>query len=866
MSRVLKELPKNYEYREVETRWQQTWKDEDHYFQKGSDKPQFVIDTPPPYPTGEFHIGNAFNWCYIDFIARFKRMKGYNVMFPQGWDCHGLPTEVKVEETHKITKNDVPRQQFREMCRDLTVANITKMRASMRRMAFSIDWSAEYITMMPYYYGKTQLSFLRMLKAGQIYQSDHPVNFCPRCETAIAFAEVNYSDRTTSLNFFNFDGIEIATTRPELLAACVAVAIHPTDERYAGRAGKTLKVPIFGHDVQIISDEAVDPSFGSGAVMICTFGDKQDVIWWKTHGLPLRKAIDKTGTMTTLAGRYSGMSSGECRREILADMESQGILIRQQPLEQRVGTCWRCKTPIEILSEHQWFVRIPHEAALKAAKEVNWYPEHMFLRMENWIEQMEWDWCISRQRLFATPIPIWFCKDCGEVMVPEESDLPVDPTTDAPKRPCPKCGSSSYKPENDVLDTWMDSSISVLHVTGWDGSQKVPPLFPAQIRPQGHDIIRTWAFYTILRAVSLTGGKPWEQILVNGMVLGEDGFKMSKSRGNVTVPEEILSQYGADSLRQWAAAGAATGSDIQFNWNDVVAANRFLTKMWNISRFALMQLSREAYDEKAPVTALADRWLLTKLSKTVAEVTLSLETYQFDKGLKAIREFAWDILADNYIEIVKGRLYGGSGRDGACATIQIVLDALCRMLAPFTPYFAEEIWSSVGEGSVHKQPWVSFSYVDAQAAEAGDILVRVIAEIRRYKHDRSMALNAPLGKVTVYSPSAIDDAGDGSQALNCTLTFMAGKPELREVVCGVGFNLGIIGPKLRGNAKGFMQAIEALPLESLMNVPKTVMVGDQEIAVPEGSVIPKTSYTVAGSAVDLITAGDDLIITIEQKE
>ncbi|MDD1728851.1 MAG: valine--tRNA ligase [Methanospirillum sp.] len=858
-------LPKNYEYREVEARWQQIWKDEDHYFQADSEKPQFVIDTPPPYPTGEFHIGNAFNWCYIDFIARYKRMKGYNVMFPQGWDCHGLPTEVKVEETHKITKNDVPRQQFREMCRTLTIGNIEKMRASMRRMAFSIDWSHEYITMMPYYYGKTQLSFLRMMKAGQIYQSDHPVNFCPRCETAIAFAEVNYSDRTTSLNFFNFDGVEIATTRPELLAACVAVAVHPEDKRYAGKKDTSLKVPIFGHEVSIITDEAVDPSFGSGAVMICTFGDKQDVIWWRMHNLPLRKAIDKTGKMTDIAGKYAGMTTRDCRKAILADMEEQGILIRQQPLEQRVGTCWRCKTPIEILSENQWFVRIPHEAALKAAKEVKWYPEHMFLRMENWIEQMEWDWCISRQRLFATPIPVWFCKDCGEVIIPEEAELPVDPTVDQPKKPCPKCGGTSFAPETDVLDTWMDSSISVLHVTGWDGSQKTPPLFPAQIRPQGHDIIRTWAFYTILRAVSLTGGKPWEQILVNGMVLGEDGFKMSKSRGNVTVPEEILSQYGADSLRQWAAAGASTGSDIQFNWNDVVAANRFLTKMWNISRFALMQLSRESYHEKAPVTALADRWLLARLDQTVREVSDAFETYLFDKGLRAIREFAWDVLADNYIEIVKGRLYGGAGRDGACVAIQTALNSLCRMLAPYTPYFAEEVWSAAFEGSVHKQPWVDFAYTDQQALADGQMLVRIVTEVRRYKHDKNLALNAPLGTVTVYTPDIIDDAGDGSLALNCTLQFRAGKPELKQIVSGVSFAMGIIGPALRGQAKAFMQAIEALPRDQLIQLPKMVTVGTEEIPIPEGSVIPQMSYTVAGAAVEIITAQDDLIITVEQK-
>ncbi len=857
-------LPKNYDYREVESRWQQIWKDEDHYFQEGSDKPQFVIDTPPPYPTGEFHIGNAFNWCYIDFLARYKRMKGYNVMFPQGWDCHGLPTEVKVEETHSITKNDVPRQEFREMCRSLTIGNIEKMRASMRRMAFSIDWSHEYITMMPYYYGKTQLSFLRMMKAGQIYQSDHPVNFCPRCETAIAFAEVNYSDRTTSLNYFTFDGIEIATSRPELLAACVAVAVHPEDKRYAGRKGQTLTVPLFGHAVPIICDEAVDPSFGSGAVMICTFGDKQDVIWWKVHNLPLRKAIDKTGRMTALAGKYASMTTGECRTAILDDMEEQKILIRREPLEQRVGTCWRCKTPIEILSEHQWFVKIPHQEALSAAKEVKWYPGHMFLRMENWIEQMEWDWCISRQRIFATPIPVWFCKDCGEIIVPDEQDLPVDPTVDSPKHPCPACGGSTFVPETDVLDTWMDSSISVLHVTGWDGTRKIPPLFPAQIRPQGHDIIRTWAFYTILRSVSLTGGKPWEQILVNGMVLGEDGFKMSKSRGNVTVPEEILSQYGADSLRQWAAGGAATGSDIQFNWNDVVAANRFLTKMWNISRFALMQLSREAYRPDAPVTALADRWLLARLDATVQEVSDAFETYQFDKGLKAIREFAWDVLADNYIEIVKGRLYGGEGRDGACVAIKTALDALCRMLAPFTPYFAEEVWSFVGEGSVHKQPWTEFSHPDPEALEDGALLVRIVSEVRRYKHDNNIALNAPLGKVTVYTPGRLDDAGDGSQALNCSLEFVQGSPELRQVATGVSFNMGIIGPVLRGDAKTFMQAVEALPPEAILSLPRSVRVGDREIPVPEGSVIPKMSYTVAGSAVEIITSDPGLIITVER--
>ena len=860
-----RDLPKTYEYASVEQRWQHTWKDEDHFFDPSSDRPQFVIDTPPPYPTGEFHIGNAFNWCYIDFLARYKRMSGYNVMFPQGWDCHGLPTEVKVEEIHHITKNDLPRQEFREMCRSLTLGNIEKMRQTMRRMAFSIDWSREYITMLPDYYSLTQRSFLRMYHAGQIYQSDHPVNFCPRCETAIAFAEVSYEDRQTKLNYFNFDGLEIATSRPELLAACVAVAVHPDDKRYTNRKGSTLSVPIFGHKIPVIFDEAVDPSFGSGAVMICTFGDKQDVIWWKTHNLPLRKAIDKTGHMTDIAGEFCGMSSSECRKSILETMQKTGILLRQEPLDQRVGTCWRCKTPIEILSEHQWFVRIPQKEVLQASKEVTWYPPHMALRMENWIEQMEWDWCISRQRLFATPIPVWFCTSCGKVFLPEEADIPVDPTSDKPRQPCPDCGGTEFRGETDVLDTWMDSSISVMKVTGWDGKEEIPPFFPAQIRPQGHDIIRTWAFYSILRAVSLTGCKPWENILINGMVLGEDGFKMSKSRGNVTVPEEILNQYGVDALRQWAASGAATGSDIQFNWNDVVAASRFQTKVWNVARFALLQLDRLPYNLSSPVTALVDRWVLARLSGMVNDVNTAMDGYQFDRALKNIREFTWDILADNYIELVKGRLYSdGPKRESACVTTRIILDTLCRVLAPFTPYFAEEVYSYLDNGSVHKQPWVTPDSTYQKGEQKGEIVVAVVSEVRRYKHDNGLALNAPLGRVTVYAKTDIDDDGDASRALNADVVYITGEANLQQVVSGISFNMGVIGPKLRNKAKAFMAAVESLSQQEKSALPSVIIVDGEEIAVPENACSLQLQYMVEGEAVD-VREVNDCIMTIAHK-
>jgi len=857
------QIPGQYDAVSVEERWQSVWKDEDNYFDPSSSRPRFIIDTPPPYPTGNFHIGNALNWCYIDFIARYKRMRGYNVMFPQGWDCHGLPTEVKVEEIHGITKNDVPREEFREMCRQLTIGNIEKMRATMRRLGFSIDWSNEYITMLPEYYRKTQISFLRMLESGDIYQAEHPVNFCTRCETAIAFAEVTYEPRATLLSYFDFDGVEIATTRPELLAACVAVAVHPGDERYSGLRGGSLKVPYFGHDVPVVADDAVDPEFGSGAVMICTFGDKQDVHWWKQHDLDLRKAIDRQGRMTAIAGRYAGMTLAECREAILGDMAADGTLSRQEEIEQRLGTCWRCKTPIEIMSERQWFVRVRPDRIIAAAQEISWIPAHMYTRLENWTSQMEWDWCISRQRIFATPIPVWVCRDCGGFIVPDMDDLPVDPARDRPQKPCPACGSEECDGEADVLDTWMDSSISVLNVTGWDGSGAVPPLFPAQIRPQGHDIIRTWAFYTILRSLALTGSRPWDEILINGMVLGEDGFKMSKSRSNILSPEEIIVVHGADALRQWGAAGAATGSDIMFNWNDVVAASRFQTKMWNIVRFVLNHLSGDEPPAPAGVTALADRWLLDSLSATVEEVTQAMEEYQFDRALKAIREFAWKTLADDYIELVKGRLYdtGGGAKTSACTALRCTIDAICRMLAPITPCFAEECYARLtgGDQSVHAMSWVDFTYRDEEAAIHGGMLVRIVREVRRFKHDQGMALNAPLGAVTIYYPHPVDDAGDAGMALNADVVWSTRRPELVTVVSGVEFDKSVVGPALRGRAPAFMEAVRALPAEEITTPPASITLDGEEVAVPPNAFTPLFSYQVGGMDVHVLHVGDAVV-------
>ncbi len=847
------ELPKEYDYNTIEEKWMSIWQDSMYYFDWDSQKPQFIIDTPPPYPTGNFHIGNALNWCYIDFVARYKRMRGFNVMFPEGWDCHGLPTEVKVEELNNITKSQVSREDFRSMCIDLTTKNIERMRKSLRRLGFSIDWSNEYITMDPAYFGKTQKSFVRMYNRGRIYQQNHPVNWCPRCETAIAFAEVEYDARDTVLNYLNFDTLKIATTRPELLAACVAVAVNPDDRRYSSYVNNEVKVPVFGHNVRVIADKSVDPTFGTGVVMICTFGDKQDVRWWVEHQLPLRKAIDRTGKMTELAGKYAGLTTDECKKTIIEDMKKAGILFKQEKLPQNVGLCWRCKTPIEILSEKQWFVKIISEDILNTANDVVWVPDYMKVRLENWTGTMEWDWCISRQRIFATPIPAWYCSECGKTKVAKEEWLPLDPMQKKPPESC-ECGSSTFRGEEDVLDTWMDSSISALHVSGWLSNH--PLLLPAQLRPQGYDIIRTWSFYTILRSKALLDTKPWDTILLNGMVLGEDGHKMSKSRNNFVVPEEVMKKNGADAFRQWAAIGGTTGSDIIFSWKDVVAGSRFLQKLWSIVRFSMPHIS----DEPASFTPI-DLWLLSKLNRLVKEATQKMDAYQFDETFKAIRGFAWDILADNYIELIKWRLYGDAKEKKAAQyTLFITIGTLSRLLAPFLPYFSEEVYSHIRQESVHLQAWpqADESLIDEEAEAAGELIREITSAIRRFKSEHGMALNAPLSEIEIFS--SIKDASDIAGAANSPVGIKTGTPDFESVPTEIIPNMKVLGKTYRSKAKLIADAIKSAD-------PKLAQTGSLELSI-DGEVISLDSscFTVEkelllkGKAVDILEVSGATVV------
>ena len=768
----MEQLPKEFDILSIEGKWQKKWEEMGIYRFDWKDKkrPTFSINTPPPYTSGEFHMGNVLNWTYFDMVARFKRMRGFNVHFPQGWDCHGLPTEVETEKFYKIKKTDVPPDKFGKLCEGFVNKYIEIMKKAVIRLGCSPDWTTEYRTMNPDYWRRTQLSFILLYKKGFIYQGTHPINWCPRCETAIADAEVEHETREGTLHYIKFplddkQHLTIATTRPELLPACVTVAVNPNDERYKKHIGETIHIPVAERKVKIIAEDIVDPKFGTGVVMICTYGDKADVQSVTRHHLPVIMSITETGKMNENTGKYAGLTVAEAKKAVTKDLEEQGLLEKTEKLQQEIGVCWRCDTPIEILERKQWFMKTRSltDEVGKHALEVKWYPDYMKARLIDWAKSLDWDWVISRQRVFATPIPIWYCAKCNEIILAEPDWVPIDPKLEKPKiDKCPKCGHTEFVPEKDVLDTWMDSSISSAVHAGWPDNKSWKRLFPASMHPSGTDIIRTWAYYLMVRNLALFNEKPYKSCLINGMVLGNDGTKMSKSKGNYTAAPGILDKFGADATRQWAAGGGATGSDIPFRQPDVEYGWRFIRKLWNAARFTSLLLGDYKPTAK-PKLELLDRWLLSRLEKTVKKATEAFENCQFNIALEEIRNFTWHEFCDQYIEAAKDRLYkpdyyGKESREAAQFTLYTALCKILQLLAPVMPHTTEEIYQTMytdatKHKSIHTTLWPVFDeeQVDEEAEKYGDLVTTIISQIRREKSENKMPLNTPIKLLKIYA-------------------------------------------------------------------------------------------------------------------
>jgi len=805
-------MPKDYNLIEIEQKWQAKWETMGLYRYDWADKsrPAFSIDTPPPYPSGELHMGNVLNWTYFDMVARYRRMQGFNVLFPQGWDCHGLGIEIQVEKANNIRKRDLPPDQFRNMCMALVEKYIAMMKEGLLKLGASIDWTTEYRTMDPDYWRRTQLSFIQLHQKGYMYQGTHPVNWCPRDETAIADAEVDHIKKEGNLHYIKFylsDSTEkyllIATSRPEFIPACVAVEVNPNDERYTPYIGRKIRVPLMNREVPIIADEAVDPKFGTGAMQICTYGDKEDVKTVIKHKLPVIRLIQQNGQISAAGGKYATLYVNQARAAIVEDLKAADLLERSEKVQQEVGVCERCKTLVEILEVKQWFMKTMEltDRVEQTANAIPWYPDYMKNRLIDWAKALDWDWVISRQRLFATPIPVWYCKSCAELVVAKPEWVPIDPKLENPKlEACPKCGGKEFRGEQDVMDTWMDSSITCAVHAGWPDRADWKHRLPASIHPSGTDIIRTWAYYLVVRHLALFDERPFNSILINGMVLGADGKKMSKSLKNYAAAPEVLNKHGADATRQWAAGGGATGSDIPYRSQDVEYGRRFLVKLWNAAGFASNLLSNYNPREQNEIELqLLDKWIISKTENLTKKVTEAFEKCQFNIALEDIRNFTWHVFCDHYLEAIKDRLYrpdiyGKPNTAAAQHTLYEVLYRLLQLFAPIAPHLTEEIYQHMYQDnkthpSIQVSPWPKFNQtaVDKTAEQNGELITAIMSEIRRDKAEKKLPLNAPIKNLIIHTTTNDHDAiKQGTNDIAATLkieniTIQTEKSEGRQV-------------------------------------------------------------------------------------
>ncbi len=901
-------MSSDYDPMAWEDKWQQRWQDMELYHFDRDDDNVYSIDNPPRYASGALHIGHAVHYTHIDFVARYKRMRGYNVFFPLCFDVNGIPIEERVEKRLGITRKDIDRHEFIELCREFAEENIDEMKRQFVMLGESMDPSIYYQTDAEYYRRITQLSFLDLYEKGHIYQGEFPVNWCPRCMTAMADAEIERAERETTLNTVKFyfteeqpgqiekyhgidrdeqgQYLEIATTRPEMFPTCHLVAVHPDDERAPWLVDQKVMVPLYDKTVPIVMEENVDPTFGTGLLMICTIGDKDDLEMAFKYDLPMDICIDEAGCMNELAGPYKGMPVEKARQAVINALRDSDMLLEQQPAEQSVGVCWRCKTPVEFIQAEQWFLKLlPFKKdVLEAADEMDWYPEYMKLRLEDWVNSLQWDWVISRQRYFATPIPLWECEDCDEVVVAAREQCYVDPTIDEPPvSECPACGGALYGNE-DVFDTWMDSSISPLYNAFWMRDDDLHDvLYPMSLRPQAHDIIRTWAFYTMLRCLLITGEPPFKEIMMGGFILSPDGRPMHTSLGNVIDPLEILEEQGADPLRYYAAK-CKLGEDNPFRPKDLVRGKRLMKKLWNAMQFAGSALEQHDPGDYDPASLCdVDRWMLSRFSQTVQQCTGSMDGFDYADAIRTAEHFLWHEFADHYIEMVKHRIYDKNDTD-ALHVLSTVGLGITKLLAPFLPHITEEIYhrhyrEHDGADSVHVSAWPKPVLRDEEAERRGELVKDVISRLRDWKSSQGIALNDSWETRIQISgePSeirALEKSGNIiKNTLNIvTLDFKPGMPEMEEIPNKVKPEYEKMGPEFGSKMPEVINALEQHINETYKQWKEKgrIDISDYPIAsqteiktIPNDYLDFETETRIKGKTADLINM-DDIIISIEE--
>ena len=745
-----------YEHLGAEAAVRKLWETGDVYRYVPGDGPEFTVDTPPAYVSADhLHVGHAMSYSQPDFVVRYRRMRGERVFYPMGFDDNGLPTERYVEEAHGIRAADLPRAEFVALCLAETRRVGAVYEDVWRRLGLSVDWSLRYSTIDERCQRTAQTSFLKLRAAGYLRRAEDPVLWCPLDRTALAQADIEDSERTGVLHTITFHGADgrplpIATTRPELLPACVALYRHPADARYQGLT--TAVVPLFGYQVPVRTDEAVDPEYGTGLMMVCTFGDGEDVLKWRRDRLDLRLAVTADGRLGDLAGEFAGLTLAQARKAIVAALGAgEGKQIRHV-----VGVHERCGTPVEFQVRPQWFIAVREckDRFRARAAELDWIPPFMRRRLEDWIDGLKWDWNISRQRRYGVPFPVWFCDGCGEPVLARLEDLPVDPLTDSPPADaCRACGGTAFTGDPDVMDTWATSSLTPQITRGWDAA-------PMSVRVQGFEIIRTWLFYTVVQSELNFGRLPWRSAMIAGWGLSEQGRKLSKrdlpGRGGTAStrysPDSVMEQYGADALRLWAAKGRS-GTDLRYNEKDVRTGRKFAVKLWNVGRFLEMNLGSSGPSGPAVAVedrALVDRWMLSHLADTVTEATAAFDAYDYAQAFQAASRMFWSVYCDRYLEMIKDRIE----EPGAQWTLWESYRVLLGLFAPFAPFVTEDMYQKfyrAGEGAVslHVTSWpVAGSRWPSDRA-AGDQLAVILDATRALRSQQRLGGGTRLSMLTL---------------------------------------------------------------------------------------------------------------------
>lgn len=772
-------LDKKYNFKENDAKWEKFWQENGTYkYDENSAKPTYSIDTPPPTVSGSLHIGHISGFTQADMLARFRRMQGYNMFYPLGFDNNGLPTELLVEKERKLQAHAMPREEFTKIALEVVDKYNQEYRNMMTRVGMSCDLTLGYNTIDNRSQATSQKSFIDLAKRGIAYQDDKPAPWCSKCRTSVASLELESKDIDSMFNYLNFnlaDGgtIPIATTRPEFLPACVAVLVNPEDERYKHLVGKLVKVPLFeDRTVKIYADEKVGIDKGTGIVMCCTFGDQTDVEWWKKFNLELRQAIDDGGRMTEICGKYAGLKTTEARAQIIEDLKQAGYIYRQDPICHAVQVHERCDTPIEFLPKKQWFIKTSSEELkkiwLQQGEKIEWHPEAMKTRYDVWVNNLNQDWSISRQRYFGVPFPVWYCKACGKPKFAEIEDLPVNPLTTNPKTCC-ECGCCDFIPEKDVLDTWATSSCTPQINMNWLKDEKYAnEHIPMSMRFCGRDIITTWSLRTIIKAYYHQNTIPWKTLNVNGWVMADKGIKISKHLANSKMNlNDLLNNCGADVIRYWCASGAY-GRDVYFSDDGLKDGAKLSNKLWNASKFALSFLYD--YTPEKPENVLPmDLYIMAKYNQMFEEYTKQLEISEMGYAKAELEKFFWDF-CDNYIEIAKNRLYkpevyGTEAKKSAQWATYNVLLGILKCFAIFMPHITEEIYQDYFVNfektpSIHNTILGKIKMCEKcddtckqNLIKNGDLVCEIVSNIRGYKSENKVSLKTVVKNLEITSNS-----------------------------------------------------------------------------------------------------------------